>query len=260
MNELSLAAVLVREAEGLRVMSFGPEALALVFGLVLVALLQAGLRSILARWGRSRTRRDLAQVLRFAIRVVAITLMVSLVVHRFFTVAPVLTTAGLILGTSGLVFSFGIRAQDWLLAWMVMLRGMVRVGDHLEVGKAQGVVERLGLLRVTLKAGDGSRVLVPTRSLTQDSLRLSTRHQTVPVEVSTAVTTAVTPEALRRLRQLAGLCPYRSWLSEVTVHADLQRITVRLQAWSLPAALQAEAYLRDALENGSKKSKRGSKR
>ncbi len=244
----SLGQILLSEAQGLRDISFGPEVLSLVLALVLVGVLQLSLRGLLGRWGRSQTRRDMANVLRFATRIAAWVLVVSLVVHRLFTVAPLLATGTVVLGVSGLAFGVGLRAQDWLLGWAVVLRGLVRVGDHLELGSAQGVVERLGLLRVSLTAVDGTRVLLPTRALTQDSLRLSTPHQTVPVDVLLRPSGAITTDTLRRVRHIAGLCPYRSWVAEPAVDVDGERVRVRLQAWSPGAAIAADAYLRESLD------------
>ncbi len=244
----SLGQILLAEAQALRAISIGPGIVSLLLVLLLIGVLQFSLRGLLRRWGRSQTRRDMAHVLRFATRIAAWVLVASVVVHRLFTVAPLLATGTVVLGVAGLTFGVGLRAQDWLLGWAVVLRGLVRIGDQLEVGQAKGVVERLGLLRVSLSAVDGTRVLLPTRALTQDSLRISTPHQTVPVHVLLTPSAGITTDSLARVRRIAGLCPYRSWVAEPAVDVEGERVHVRLQAWSPGAAVEAEAYLRESLD------------
>jgi small-conductance mechanosensitive channel len=241
-----LGSVLSLEAQALQGFILGPEAPRLVLGVALIVLIQFVVRILLARWGRGDGRQDLTNVLSLAIRLLAWLFAVVFFLHGFFKVAPLLTTSGILLSLSGLAFGWGMRLQDWLLGWLVILRGYVRVGDHLEVSDAQGEVVRLGLMRVLLKAEDGARVLLPTRALTEGCLRLSTQHQSVPVDFAFDVPTEGATEALQRAKHIAGLCPYRSWHSEVTVAIEGPNVRIRLQAWSAPAAEEAQAYLRDA--------------
>ncbi len=250
MNEqqggLFLGSVLALEAQALQDFIFGPQAPRLLLGMALIAVAQVVVRGLLARWARGDGRQDLANILSLAIRLIAWASATGVLLHGLFKVAPLLTTSGILLSLSGLAFGWGMKMQDWLLGWIVILRGYIRVGDHLEVSNAQGEVIRLGLMRVLLKAEDGARVLLPTRALTEGSLRLSTRHQSVPVDFSFDLPTGEPTESLQRAKHVAGLCPYRSWHADVNVVIEGSKVRIRLQAWSAPAAEEAQAYLRDA--------------
>lgn len=242
------AAVLIGEAEAFARMWLGPGALELVGGLLGIALVQAILRGLVVRWGRAPGRRDVANLLRLLVRGLAWLIAVAFVLQIFARAAPVMTTGGALLVFFGLAFGLGLRARGWLLGWALLFGGRLRVGDQLQIGPVRGVVERLGLLRMRLRADDGALVIFPTSEITQAALTVSTPEQTVPVEVRIRLSGLVDAEALARARRAAGLCPYRSRLAEVSVVADGDdAVRVRLQTWSARAAERAEAYLRDAL-------------
>lgn len=256
MNDTSVAqglgAVLSGEALALEQLWWGPGVLRLLGSLAVVVILQAILRSLVRRWAMHPGRRDLGLVFELVIRVLAWGTGAALVLRRVAQVAPTIAAAGAVLVAFGLAFGLGIRAQTWLLGWALLLGGRVRVGDHLEVGGIQGVVERLGLLRVLLRTDEGARVVMPTRALTERAVTLSAPDQTVPVDLRLVFDSPLDARSLQRARVLASLCPYRSWHVDPIVTTEGPReLRVRLQTWSTDAASAAEGFLRDALTSSS---------
>lgn len=244
----TLAELWSQQAAGMAELAVGRAGLVLGLELLAILLVQGALRWALRRWGERSGRTALAALARFGVRVTAVLVGVSLVLERLFAVVPLFTAGALGLGLAGFAFSAGSRLQAWLMAWGTVLRGRLRLGDHLALGAVRGVVERLGLLRIHLRTEAGGVVFLPTRMLTETSLEVSTPERSFPVELVLSVDALVDAAALARARAVASLCPYRVWTSEVTVSAAGERqLRVRLLAWSAAAAERAEAYLRAAL-------------
>lgn len=247
-----LGARFAAEALALEALWSGPGLWTLLLGFVGIGVAQAILRLLLRRWAGRPSRRDLGQVLALAVRLVAWAAAVALVLGRIAAVAPMIAAVGVLLVIFGLAFGIGVQARGWVIGWGLLLAGKVRIGDQLALERgARGVVERLGLLRLLLRTDEGARVVLPTRALTERGVTLSTPDQTVPVDLRLPVTRALDGATLRRLRILAGICPYRSWTTEPSVLMEGERtVRVRLQVWSTEAAEAAEAYFRDAIGRG----------
>ncbi|MCA9550055.1 MAG: mechanosensitive ion channel [Myxococcales bacterium] len=247
-DETSLGELLSQQAAALADLLLGRAGLALLIELAFIFLLQVGLRWALGRWGERTGRSALAALARFGVRLGALVIVLALALRALFTAVPLFTAAVLSVGLAGVAFSVGFRIQAWIGAWGMVLRGRVRLGDHLELGSVRGVVERLGLIRLHMRTESGGRVLLPVRMLTEASVEVSTPEQSFPVDLLLRVPGPVGAAELERARAVAGLCPYRVWSSEVQVVAEAQDgLRVRLLAWSSSAAERAEAYLRAAL-------------
>jgi len=78
--------------------------------------------------------------------------------------------------------TWGLREFQNIVAGLtIAITHPLRIGDEAECGPYRGVVERLGLTRVTLQAANGSRVEVPTGELTRLGIHTADSGKALPV-------------------------------------------------------------------------------
>jgi len=72
-------------------------------------------------------------------------------------------------GVLGLAVGFGAQAliKDVIAGFFILVEGLVRVGDVLEVGGHTGTVETIGLRVITMRLPSGALRVVPNGELTQ---------------------------------------------------------------------------------------------
>lgn len=238
---------LASEAEGLLALLSAKTLIALAL-VALVAWVVAQLTSravrMAWRYGLDPTRR--LALLESGGRLLAAIIVMYVVLHRSAAVAPLLTVlAGIVLlGAAALGLASDIR-RSWQGADLAA-RGGVRVGTRITVGDVTGVVEKLTPSRAHLLRSDGSRVLLPLGSLTQDAIAVERVGATVRVTVESAVEVAPSGELLERLRAAAALSAYRAEGTEVAVEVELGSpiaVRVRLHTWNDAAAPVARRHL-----------------
>ncbi len=113
-------------------------------------------------------RRGLATV------IVAIGLLSALLV-----IPQVRAVAGGILASSaiaGLVIGFASRSPiaNFVSGFLIAFTQPLRLGDTVEVGGVEGIVEEIGLTYTFIRTADNSRLVIPNELLASDTIRNST--------------------------------------------------------------------------------------
>jgi len=101
----------------------------------------------------------LAEVLRWALRVVLITVAFMLLLEEFhIDIKPMLAAAGV----AGIAIGFGAQnlVQDFFAGFFILIEDQIRVGDVVKVNDQSGLVEKITLRMVVLRDYAGSVIYV----------------------------------------------------------------------------------------------------
>ena len=159
----------------------------------------------------------------------------------FFKVAP-LISLGLTLAALGAISLFAVtRARGALTAFSLATTGALREGDVLTVGDESGRVERLGLLRLTLRRADGACVLLPTRALSDARVTVKPREDRA--EVTFVWEAGWTPDDRFAAESLAWTCPYRFLDAHPETRVVDRGIEVKVWVWGERHRPAAERWL-----------------
>jgi small-conductance mechanosensitive channel len=94
-------------------------------------------------------------------------------------VPGVRAVAGTVLASSAVIaLIVGFAAQttlsNFVAGLFLAVTQPLRLGDHVEIGSASGVVEEIGLTYTLIRASDGARFFVPNTKLASDTIRNET--------------------------------------------------------------------------------------
>jgi small-conductance mechanosensitive channel len=142
--------------------------LTLVLARIVDRLIGGRLEARPAEWTRYRVVRRSAVA---AILVVGI-------LSALLVIPGIRAVAGTVLASSAVIaLIVGFAAQSTLSNFVaglfIAFTQPLRLGDHVEIGSASGVVEEIGLT-YTLIRGDGARFFVPNTKLASDTIRNDT--------------------------------------------------------------------------------------
>ena len=112
-------------------------------------------------------------------RGIVATIVVIGVLSALLAIPEVRAVAGGILASGAVIaFIVGLAAQpvlsNFVAGVLIAFTQPLRLGDRVEVGDREGVVEEIGLTYTSIRLGDGSRVLIPNSKLASDTIRNST--------------------------------------------------------------------------------------
>jgi small-conductance mechanosensitive channel len=151
---------------------------------ILVAATAIVVATLLAKLVDTRmVRRELAPEAVTRYRVLRRSIMASIItigiLSALMTIPQVRGAAGTILGSAAVIgIVVGLAAQNtlgnFIAGLMIAFTQPVRLGDHVEVGGAIGVVEEIGLTYTFVRLDDGSRLVTPNSKLASDTIRNST--------------------------------------------------------------------------------------
>jgi small-conductance mechanosensitive channel len=241
----------VHELDVLRHLLSGGGLPTLVLFLVGVGLVSVWLSRTLEAW---RRRRGLAvgrlTVAMFVLQI-AVALVATLVVLRYlFEAAPVLVGVALFAGAVVLTTVVGRHVPAWVGGIALVLQRHVNEGDRVRTADVDGVVERVGVLRLVLRRSDGSRTFMSVAALGRDNVTVASPQRAHAVVLRIRLDSAPTEAGLARLAAIAALCPYRAGEGDVRLSRspdDETTVVVELRAWSADAAREAEIHLRRAM-------------
>lgn len=113
---------------------------------------------------REKRGRTLSTLLRNAGRAIIVVLALLTSLNLFFEIGPLLAGAGIL----GLAISFGAQSlvKDIITGFFLLLEDQFAVGDVVELGGLGGVVEKVTLRVVVLRAVDGAIHIVPNGQIT----------------------------------------------------------------------------------------------
>ena len=219
----------------------------LVIGIVLVTSIVAArlIDRRVARTDRSPESLTRYRVLRRSITAVIVTFGI---LSALLVIPQVRALAGALLASTaviGLVVGFASQRTlgNFVAGLMIAFTQPLRLGDWVEVGGVEGVVEEIGLIYTFIRTEDNARLVIPNEKLASDTIRNSTirspaKFAQVTVQVPPTTDLGSLVEALRS--EVSGE------RDEVFVSSLEGSPTLTLRAWthSEPAAEQLEHDLR----------------
>jgi small-conductance mechanosensitive channel len=186
-------------------------------------------------------------------RVLRRTISVAIVVVGLFSamlvIPEVRAVAGGLLASSAILgVIIGVASQrtlgNFVAGLLIALTQPIRLGDRVNYGGEDGVVEEIGLTYTFIRTQDEARLIVPNEKLASDTIRNSTIRSretfaeiTVPVPLSTDLGAAV--EGLRE--EIAEERDASVYVSSLDGNATL---TIRAAAPNEDAAQKLERDLR----------------
>jgi small-conductance mechanosensitive channel len=125
-------------------------------------------------------------------RGVVATIVVTGVLSALLAIPDIRAVAGAILASGAVIaFVVGLAAQpvlsNFVAGVLIAFTQPLRLGDRVEVGGSEGVVEEIALTYTYIRLEDGSRVVIPNSKLASDTIRNSTivsREKIAEVTVS----------------------------------------------------------------------------
>jgi small-conductance mechanosensitive channel len=180
------------------------ERLAVAAGVVLVALVVAELvdRTLARRLPQTPETLTRYRVIRRSAKAVIVTVGI---LSALLVIPQVQAVAGTILASSAIIaLVIGFAAQptlsNFVAGVLVALVQPLRLGDHVDVGGAQGAVEEIGLTYTVIRAPEGAHYYVPNSKLASDTIRNETlTSQEHLARVSVAVPLASDLNQVREL-------------------------------------------------------------
>ena len=199
---------------------------------------------------RAIARRELdpGQVTRYRVLRRSVTMIVLAVgvLSALLVIPQVRAVAGGILASSAvLAIVLGFAAQrtlgNFIAGLLIAFTQPLRLGDRVQVGEEEGVVEEIGLTYTFIRTDDDARVVIPNEKLASDTIRNATIRSreklaeiTVQIPIGHDLSTVI--ELLRR--DVPGE------RSQVYVSALDDAATVTLRAWA-PSADDAARLASD---------------
>jgi small conductance mechanosensitive channel len=222
------------------------ERLAVAAGVVIVTLIVAKVvdRTLARRLPQTPETLTRYRVIRRSAKAVIVTVGV---LSALLVIPQVQAVAGTILASSAIIaLVIGYAAQPTLSNFVagVLVASVqpLRLGDHVDVGGAQGAVEEIGLTYTVIRAPEGAHYYVPNSKLASDTIRNETltSHEHL-ARVSVAVPLA---SDLNQVRELL-LEEARNALESVSEREPSITVT-KLEAGH--AVVAVEAWTRTADE------------
>jgi len=221
-------------------MTYGPPFLAgiaiLVIGIWVAGMVQRGVGATLARVGKVELTlaRFLASLARYMILVVVVLAALSQFGIQTASLIAVFGAAGLAVGLALQGTLSNVAAGVMLLAFRPY-----RVGDRIEAGGTNGIVEAIDLFVTDIRTDDNVQVLIPNGKIWGDKVVNHSKYQAKRLDFEIAVPDEADVEsACARLEKLAGGDPRALALpgpSAVIVKYGADSVTVMLRCWCKPA-------------------------
>ena len=219
----------------------------LVVGVVLAATLVAArvIDRRVARGDRSPQSVTRYRVLRRSIVAAVVTFGV---LSALLVIPQVRALAGALLASSavlGLIVGFASQRTlgNFVAGLMIAFTQPLRLGDVVEVGGEEGVVEEIGLIYTFIRTEDNARLVIPNEKLASDTIRNSTirspaKFAQVTVQVPPTTDLSALVETLR------PEAPGERDEVFVSALAETPTLTVRVWTESEAAAERLEHELR----------------
>jgi small-conductance mechanosensitive channel len=214
------------------------------------ALAWGGPAIVRVAWRLGSDPRRRLGLLASALRIAGLLVGVAGLLRPVITRAPMLGVAAIViaLALAGLIAPMQLR--NLVSGLSLVTRSRLREGELVTIGKLEGTVRDIGLLRVSLRTADGGITHVPAADFEREAVTVGSRHATVPIEAHMRVGPEFDDRALERLRRALWLSPYRRAGSDPQLEFDSEtrRVEVRLDTWAATSAAEVERHLRALLQ------------
>ena len=150
---------------------------------VTIAVVLAAAAVVAHLLDRAITRRDLdpAQVTRYRVlrRTITVTVLAIGALSALLVIPQVRAVAGGILASSAVIaIVVGFASQrtlgNFIAGLLIAFTQPLRLGDRVQIGDEDGVVEEIGLTYTFIRTDDDARIVIPNEKLASDTIRNST--------------------------------------------------------------------------------------
>ena len=141
------------------------------------------------------TRQVVGAIVRYLVLVIGIVLILQ-------NAGVNLSALGVLAGAVGVGVGFGLQnvVSNFISGLIIMLERPFKVGDRVEIGGIEGVVQEIGARRTTLVTQDRLAVLVPNQRFILENVLNQVYEETpVRLRIALAVASGTDPELMRRL-------------------------------------------------------------
>jgi len=221
---------------------------------IVIAVAVFAVVSLLARfvdWLLARHKLPPEAVTRYRVlrRAITVAILVVGLFSALLVIPQVRAVAGGLLASSAvLAVIIGLASQrtlgNFIAGILIAITQPIRLGDRVTYAGVEGVIEEIGVTYTFIRAGDGSRLVVPNDKLASDTILNSTIHSRetfaeITVQLPLNCDLAAAVEGLRE-----EVAPER--LADVFVSGldGNATVTVRAAAADASAALRLEGELR----------------
>jgi hypothetical protein len=183
-------------------------------------------------------------------RVAIVGLCLYLVLLRFLHRAPGITSLALVIFLSAGAIALAPQVQNLVAGAQLLFRHKIRPGDRVQVQDCAGVVDRVGLTRMVLRATGGSRTHIPNRIFDQEVLTVVRAKDSVPAVLTLQMAQVVDAATIEAATALGMLSPYR--VAGSRVHASrgedaATTLQLEIHVWVESAREPAIEHLEAAL-------------
>ena len=182
-------------------------------------------------------------------RTISVSILVAGLCSALLVIPQIRAVAGGLLASSavlGVIIGFASQRTlgNFVAGLLIAMTQPIRLGDRVNYGGEDGIVEEIGLTYTFIRTQDDARLVVPNEKLASDTIRNSTIRSrgtfaeiTVPVPLSTDLRVAV--DGLRE--EVAGEGDATVYVSSLDANATLM---IRAAAPNEDVAQQLERDLR----------------
>lgn len=169
--------------------------LVFLFGWWVINRINRVARNMLKRRKVEQTMRDfLATIIVYALRILLITSVVTMIGVETASVLALLTSFGVAVG-----LALSGTLQNFAGGLLILVMRHVKVGDEIEAQGFYGVVERIELFYTILKTFDHEKIVLPNGPLSTQAVRNTTANPFRRVEVRLRVQLGYDIAAMRQL-------------------------------------------------------------
>jgi small-conductance mechanosensitive channel len=141
------------------------------------------------------TRQAIGSVARYAVLVVGVMLILQ-------NAGLNLSALGWLAGAVGVGVGFGLQniVSNFISGIIIMLERPFKVGDRIEIGSVEGVVQEIGTRRTTVITEDRLAILVPNQRFILDNVTNQVYDETpIRLRIAVQVASGTDPDLMRRL-------------------------------------------------------------
>jgi small-conductance mechanosensitive channel len=141
------------------------------------------------------TRQAIGSMVRYVVLVVGVMVILQ-------NAGVNLSALGWLAGAVGVGVGFGLQniVSNFISGLIIMLERPFKIGDRVEIGPVEGVVQEIGARRTTLITEDRLAILVPNQRFILDNVTNQVYEETpIRLRIGVQVQSGTDPELMRRL-------------------------------------------------------------
>lgn len=204
-------------------------------------------RSVRFAWKTGRDRKRHLAVVRSTLNATILALIITLLVRRLLTAAPIMTLVALVVMIAVTTAALSNSIRNVYAGFVLAFRKRIRTGDRITTSGQVGIVIDIGFTQVTLRGADGTVVMVPNYQVVSSALHVEKVKDTETVTVRSAEVrdpSVLQPRVLKQIRRAGLLSPFRVPATNMDVRiVEPRSIQVTMQVWAKKSTRDAQDHV-----------------